>query len=50
MWAGSDGKGAGQDPRLDPLLHLNHDWDDRDDYMMMVMTLMMAIVVIMNHD
>ena len=41
MWAGSDGKGAGQDPRLDHLLHLNH---DRDDYMMM------AIVVIMNHD
>ena len=35
MWAGSDGKGAGQDPRLDHLLHLNHDDDDDvhgDDY------------------
>ena len=28
MWAWSDGKAAGQDPRLDHLLHLNHDDDD----------------------
>ena len=31
MWAGSDGKGAGQDPRLDHLLHLNHDDDHHHD-------------------